>query len=207
MEVVVETTPKIREHLSLMYGDLLTLTSVVAHRYYKVTQGITSATLSLDIYDVCSDVIESFRDRQETVTDLIWQHQARVEGIDLNKDLSAKTLRRWLVPMDPVQTTLTQDHTIQLAGQAEYTCLWFSKQLSSFVQGESKVMAVTGHSGCGKSVLAASVVERLQRALGRKTWSTLYYSIRKYFRSACKIMLLTLVKMQTCLLLQPRSRF
>ncbi len=53
-----------------MYTDLLTLTSVVATRFYKVTQGIAASDTSLDIYDVCSDVIESFRDRKEKVIDL-----------------------------------------------------------------------------------------------------------------------------------------
>lgn len=180
---VVTTTPLIREQLALMYGDLLTLTSVVATRYYKVVQGTASTTMTLDIYDVCHDVIQSFRDRQETVIDLIWAHQAQLEGLDLTTGLSTKSLRRWLLSMDTVQTTLTQDHTIYLVGQAESTCLWFQKPLGAFVQGHSKVMAVTGHSGSGKSVLAASTVERLQRPLGRKTFSTLYYAIRKSSRS------------------------
>lgn len=95
----------------------------------------------------------------------------------MSKGISAKALRAWLVSLDPIQTSLTQDHTVQLAGQAEFTCLWFQKNLSSFISSESKVMAVTGAQGSGKSVLAASIVERLQRTLGRKSFSTLYYAI------------------------------
>lgn len=41
------------------------------------------------------------------------------------------------------------------------------------------VMAVTGQPGTGKSVLAASTIERLQRSLGRTSYSTLFYSISK----------------------------
>lgn len=67
---VIQITPLIREELCLMYGDLLTLTSVVATRFYKVSHGVAAAGTSLDIYEVCSTVIESFRERQEKVIDL-----------------------------------------------------------------------------------------------------------------------------------------
>lgn len=60
--------------------------------------------------------------------------------------------------------------------------MWFQKPLAAFVQGDSKVMAITGHSGSGKTVLSASVAERLQRAMGRKSFSTLYFSISKLER-------------------------
>jgi hypothetical protein len=35
------------------------------------------------IYEVCGSVIESFRDRQTQVAELLWKHQAQVEGFDL----------------------------------------------------------------------------------------------------------------------------
>lgn len=41
--------------------------------------------MSLDIYEVCGDVIESFRDRQTKVADLIWVNQANISGVDLDK--------------------------------------------------------------------------------------------------------------------------
>ena len=91
--------------------------------------------------------------------------------------ISSKGLKRWLVPSDTALSTLTQDHTASLGGQADFTCLWFQKPLSTFIQGDTDIMAVTGPSGCGKSVLAASVIERLQRPLGRQMFSTLFYSI------------------------------
>ena len=41
-------------------------------------------TLTYDsIYEVCGSVIESFRDRQTQVAELLWKHQAQVEGFDL----------------------------------------------------------------------------------------------------------------------------
>ena len=98
-------------------------------------------------------------------------------------DIPFKELKRWLLPNDPVVLTLTADHTAQLGERAEFTCEWFQKPLVSFIKEESKVMALTGQAGCGKTVIAASIVERLQRALGRKNFSTLYYRISKFDHS------------------------
>ena len=44
---------------------------------------MASSKASLDIYEVCGNVIESFRDRQSEVAELLWKHQAQVEGFDL----------------------------------------------------------------------------------------------------------------------------
>ena len=77
---LLSTTPEIREELCLMYGDLLTLTSAVATRYYKTVHGMSSAKTALDISEVSSNIVDSFRDRQSKVAELIWQHQAQIEG-------------------------------------------------------------------------------------------------------------------------------
>lgn len=68
-----------------MYGDLLSLTSSVATRYYKAVRGMASSKMSLDIYEVCGNVIDSFRDRQTQVAELLWKHQAQAEGYDLDQ--------------------------------------------------------------------------------------------------------------------------
>lgn len=93
-------------------------------------------------------------------------------------------MHRWLSLNDQVVTTLSQDHTSYLGGQADLTGIWFQKPLSTFIQGDKQVMAVTGPAGSGKSVLAASAVERLQRSLGRQHFSTLFHSISSAMPSA-----------------------
>ncbi|GAM91423.1 hypothetical protein ANO11243_094730 [Dothideomycetidae sp. 11243] len=86
-------------------------------------------------------------------------------------------LSRWLSPADQVLAALTRDHTTFADEQAEFTCLWFQKPLSKFVQGAEKVMLITGKSGCGKTTLSSSIAERLQRPLGRKSFHTIFCSI------------------------------
>ncbi|KAF2722764.1 hypothetical protein K431DRAFT_221415 [Polychaeton citri CBS 116435] len=176
-EVLTVTTPQTREQLCLLYGDLLTLSSSVASRYYKVVHGMASPSTSLDINDVCGDVVRSFHERKSNVIELIWAHQANISGTNLDSDVSIQTLQRWLSPTDRLLTTISEDFSMHLEGQAEFTCLWFQKQLISFIQNSGKVMAITGPEGSGKTVLSASIAERLQRAIGRQQCATLYYSI------------------------------
>jgi hypothetical protein len=59
----------------------------------------------------------------------------------------------------------------------EFTCLWFQKHLSKFFQSENNFFLVTGEPGAGKTTLAGSIVERLQRPMNRKQYDTLFCSL------------------------------
>ncbi|RYP63730.1 hypothetical protein DL769_006888 [Monosporascus sp. CRB-8-3] len=50
--------------------------------------------------------------------------------------------------------------------RAERTCEWFEEDLIDFVDSDDSLLAVTGSEGCGKSMLAAWVRERLERPIG-----------------------------------------
>ncbi|RYO85600.1 hypothetical protein DL766_009436 [Monosporascus sp. MC13-8B] len=50
--------------------------------------------------------------------------------------------------------------------RAERTCEWFEDDLIDFVDSDDSLLAVTGSAGCGKSMLAAWVRERLERPIG-----------------------------------------
>lgn len=86
-------------------------------------------------------------------------------------------LSNWLSPQDHVLATLTRDHTTYTDHQAEFTCLWFQKPLSKFILGNEKILLVNGEAGSGKTVLSASIADRLQRPISRKTVTTLFCSI------------------------------
>lgn len=60
----------------------------------------------------------------------------------------------------------------------EFTCLWFQKHLSRFIQQTDKnFFLVTGEPGAGKTTLAGSIVERLQRPVNRKQYDTLFCTL------------------------------
>jgi hypothetical protein len=141
------------------------------------TLGMTSGSTSLDIYEHFGENIEGFRTRQQTVAELIWESQIDGGDYEEGEGVDIQTLNRWLTPQDRVLATLNRDHSILVDQQVEMTCLWFQKHLSRFVQSDKTFMLVTGQPGTGKTTLAGSIAERLQRPLNRKQVDTLFCSL------------------------------
>lgn len=131
----------------------------------------------LDIFEVFGETIQTFRSRKVEITQEIWNYQIENSGVEAEDALDVDVLSRWLTPQDPVLSSLSNDHTLFAEQQAEFTCLWFLKHLSHFMQCQDKFMLINGDSTSGKTVLAASIVERLQRPIGRKSYSTIFCSI------------------------------
>ncbi|KAF2812396.1 NACHT domain-containing protein [Mytilinidion resinicola] len=174
---LLSVTSETREELCKMYTDLLSLVVDVAIRFYKAVHGMLSSSVSLDMFEVFGDTIESLRSRQATVTEAIWSYQIENEGLDPSEVLDVKIISRWLSPEDRVLSSLGRDHTTFADHQAELTCLWFQKPLSKFLQSNTNYLLLTGQPGSGKTALAASIAERLQRPLGKKSFSSLFVSI------------------------------
>jgi hypothetical protein len=176
---LLAATSDVREQLCLMYTDLLSLVVEVSIAFYRAVKGMTSTSVIIDIYQTFGDTIESFHSRQSKIVELIWNYQIENEGLDTDESLDLKTLSRFLAPQDRVLATLTRDHTVLAESQAEFTCMWFQKTLTKFINGNDRFFLITGQTGSGKSVLAGSIAERLQRPVGRKSYDTVFCSISK----------------------------
>ncbi|KAF1911127.1 hypothetical protein BDU57DRAFT_462289 [Ampelomyces quisqualis] len=174
---LLAATSEIREQLCMLYTDLLSLVVDVSIRFYKTVHGMTAGSVSLDIFELFGDTIESFRTRQNSVIELIWDSQIENEDFEEGEALDVKVLSRWLSPQDRVLASLNRDHSTFVDQQVEFTCLWFQKHLSKFFQSESNFLLVTGEPGAGKTTLAGSIVERLQRPMNRKQYDTLFCSL------------------------------
>lgn len=70
-----------------------------------------SQNISLDIFELFGDTIESFRARQNNVIELIWDSQIDGEEFEDGEALDVKTLSRWLAPQDRVLESLNRDHS------------------------------------------------------------------------------------------------
>jgi hypothetical protein len=84
--------------------------------YYKSPQlltyiGMTAGSVSLDIFELFGDTIESFRTRQNSVIELIWDSQIENEEFEEGEALDVKVLSRWLSPQDRVLASLNRDHS------------------------------------------------------------------------------------------------
>lgn len=142
-----------------------------------VTTGMTSGSASLDIFELFGETIEGFRTRQNTVVELIWESQIENEDFEDGEALDVKVLSRWLSPQDRVLATLNRDHSFFVDQQVEMTCIWFQKYLTRFLHSDKSFLLVTGQPGAGKTTLAGSIVERLQRPINRKQVDTLFCSL------------------------------
>ncbi|KAL5118848.1 hypothetical protein ACEQ8H_003170 [Pleosporales sp. CAS-2024a] len=174
---LLSATSEIREQLCMLYTDLLSLVVDVAVRFYKTVHGMTAGSVSLDIFELFGETIESFRTRQNSVIELIWDSQIENGEFEEDEALDVKVLSRWLAPQDRVLASLNRDHSTFVDQQVEFTCLWFQKHLSKFFHSESNLFLVTGEPGFGKTTIAGSIVERLQRPMNRKQYDTLFCSL------------------------------
>ena len=174
---LLSVTSETREQLSMMYTDLLTLIVEVAVRLYKTVHGMMGQSVSLDMYEVFGDTIEAIRLRRGQTRDYIWAYQIESEGMDADESLPIEVLNNWLRPQDRVLDMLGADSTTFADQQAEYTCLWFQEHLTNFVKSNNECLLVNAPAGSGKTVLAASIIERLKRPVARKSYDTLYCSL------------------------------
>lgn len=138
---------------------------------------MTSGSANLDIFELFGETIEGFRTRQDSVIELIWDSQIENEEFEDGEALDVKVLSRWLSPQDRVLATLNRDHSFFVDQQVEMTCIWFQKHLTRFLQSDKSFLLVTGQPGAGKTTLAGSIVERLQRPVNRKQVDTLFCSL------------------------------
>lgn len=80
--------------------------------------GMSSGSTSLDIFEQFGDTIESFRTRQNTVIELIWQSQIENEVFEEGEAIDVQHLSRWLASQDRVIAAITRDHETYVDNQA-----------------------------------------------------------------------------------------
>lgn len=155
------------------FNDLLVLVRDVALHYHIQISTITSSQVNLDFNSLFGKSIDSFYARKDHIIEAMWACTQESESHDVH------AIRKWLSVRDPVVRDLLRDRAATRARHDEYTCEWIQRTLLDFSRGNSPILALTGPSGSGKSILASWIVERLQRPLGKKTHDTLFLTVGK----------------------------
>ena len=78
---------EIREQLVLALGDLVTLIASVSIHFHKAVRGLSSSSVSIDLYRAFPGQIQTFRDRCEKVSLIMWRHQLLKENMDGEKGM------------------------------------------------------------------------------------------------------------------------
>jgi hypothetical protein len=133
---LLAASPEIREQICLLYTDLITLVVDVGIKFYKTVNGMlasipqrssacannslgmTSGSVNLDIFELFGETIETFRGRQNTVIELIWQSQIENEDFEEGEAIDVQHLSRWLASQDRVISTINRDHEAYVDNQA-----------------------------------------------------------------------------------------
>lgn len=171
--VLLAADGQIRNEVGQTFNALLLLVREVSLYYSsKLQTGAEGA--SFDFNGMFGGQITAFYQRKNHIVDAMWEYSLGDEAA-----IEIRTLRIWLGPHDAGLQKLIQADDMPPADREEYTCEWFQSHILAFTRSKKDALAINGPIGCGKSVLAGWLVERLQRPLGRKSYMTLFCSIGK----------------------------
>ncbi|KAJ5176019.1 uncharacterized protein N7482_001896 [Penicillium canariense] len=168
---------EIKEQLILALADLVTLVASVSTHFHKAIRGLTTASVSVNIYDTFPGQIQSFRERCGKISDAMWRHQLAKENIDTERVAVVKSVRSWLAPEDRVLSHLAENTSHLAHEREEMTCLWMGPYLTRFLKSQNHTLSFYGKPGSGKTVLASVIVDRLQEQIGGVSYKTLFVPI------------------------------
>ncbi|CAH0041095.1 unnamed protein product [Clonostachys rhizophaga] len=168
---------EIREQLVLALSDLVTLVASVSTHFHKAIRGLTSASVSVNIYSTFTSQIKAFIDRCDKTAEAMWRHQLVKEGLDLNKVSSVKAIKAWVSPEDHVLANVANSMSHLAHDREELTCLWIGPYLTRFLKGSCKTLSISGKQGSGKTVLSSVIVDYLQHPVGGVAYNTLFIPI------------------------------
>ena len=169
-----DATRDIKEDLSDVFESLVHLVGDVAI-YYRTRISRMSGTqpVSIDFSAAFGKSVDAVWRKKEHLWNHLWSSKLGKKRYTL----SIEQLRHKLSPDDHSAQALLFAGLANKAERAEGTCEWIQGDLLDFLRSSSdKTLSITGASGCGKSMLAAWIKDRLQRTLGRVSYETLSYT-------------------------------
>jgi len=176
MPSIFSSSSAIKEDLGNLYGDLVSLVGNISTLYRQRMNGMGSGSTTSVRFDAeFGKDFEDIWDRKTELLDRIWMSKLG----NKRYPISLSGLRDRL---NPIQSSFRGALFAELAEdleRAEDTCEWIKYDLAEFFERDEKVLTITGPPGCGKSVLADWVEERLQRPLDRKVYTVLSYFFRE----------------------------
>ncbi|KAI4243543.1 MAG: hypothetical protein LQ352_006999, partial [Teloschistes flavicans] len=166
-DVLLSANNGIRSEVNQVLNTLLILIREVSLFYRGKIRTSTKGS-SFDFNGVFGRQIAYFHKRKNHAVDAMWEYSLGNEA-----SVQTRSLRKWLGPGKSGVRKLHEADDLALADRDEYTCEWLQSHLLAFSRSLDDVFAIHGPGGCGKSVLASWITERLQRPLGKKSYVTL----------------------------------
>ena len=139
---------------------------------------MTSETVSVDFNGAFGRSIDRIWSKREHLSNHLWNFTLRHKHFSL----SIESLRHKLSPVDQSAKALIYGRLADKAERATGTCEWIQSHLLDFLRSNEDIFTITGAVGCGKSMLAGWIKDRLQKPLGRKSYDTISYTFGMHSR-------------------------
>ncbi|KAK6334541.1 hypothetical protein TWF730_003755 [Orbilia blumenaviensis] len=148
---VYVSSPELQRVLLAVFWNIVELVIRITLLFHNVR---ITRSLITESEEVISAIVRSFVANKEILELEIWITRLRESPIVQGTGpVSVQDLKSWLRQ----GVVETPKPTI-----SEGTCTWFDRILSDLKDGEDQLLYVTGKTGCGKSMLANWVVDRLR---------------------------------------------
>ena len=164
---LLSANPEIRKQVAQGLNLILLLVHDVTFYYHRQLRG-TSRETRIDFNGVFGRKIAAFYQLKNHIVDAMWEYTLGDEAA-----MEIRVLRKWLGPRDAGLQKLLKSDDSAPSFREEFTCEWFQSHLLAFSRSKNDTFAAHAPPGCGKSVLAGWIVERLQRPIGKRTYVTL----------------------------------
>ncbi|RYP75455.1 hypothetical protein DL771_002340 [Monosporascus sp. 5C6A] len=166
------------ESIARGIGDLLNhivrLVGDIAVVYRRQINRLSANSSTIDFNAKFGKQIETIWQKRQDVLNSVWTFKLGSKY----SDTDVTSLYQNLEFATTHITSRIYGRIASRRARAERTCEWFEDDLIDFIDSDDSVLAVTGSAGCGKSMLAAWVRERLERPIGysQQKYETIGYS-------------------------------
>ncbi|RYO96498.1 hypothetical protein DL765_011587 [Monosporascus sp. GIB2] len=157
-----ESTESITRGIGSLLNHLVHLVGNVAVVYRQRINRMSANSVTIDFNAEFGKHIEMIWQKRQDTLNSVW-------AFKLGSDYSDTDVTSLHQKLEFATTHITSRIYARIASRrarAERTCEWFEDDLIDFVDSDDSLLAVTGGAGCGKSMLAAWVRERLERPIG-----------------------------------------
>jgi len=171
------TSAAVKQDLGNLYCDLVQLAGSISFYYRQRLNGLSNEHASIKFDAVFGKQVENIFVAKNKLYDRMWKQRLG----NKHYAMSIHTVQHKLNPVSSgtfrgaLYSELAED-----LERAEDTCEWIKHDLAEFLRSSDKILGVTGPAGCGKTVLADWIEERLRRPLDHKSYTVLAYNFREF---------------------------
>ncbi|KAF9874692.1 hypothetical protein CkaCkLH20_07829 [Colletotrichum karsti] len=162
----------IKSDLSRIFSNLVHLVGDVAVFYRQRISRLYSGSVTIDFDAEFGSQISEIWSLKEHLFNHMWAHKLRSK----QQSLDIATLRQHLLPSKESVKSFVYGRVADRKLRVDGTCEWIKHDLGDFLGGEDDIFTITGNEGCGKSMLAAWVRQRLERPINRAQFETISYT-------------------------------